>query len=87
MEGATPTNLQDQDSQSIRSVAAPFLRIGCDLDEMYAKNENSAFGYSWKTAPSFVLISAMFLGTLSVSSPYEFLAEVYTFADGEKQKD
>ena len=80
MERAVATKFESEDYS--RTAAARLCRIGHDIDEMYAKDENCTCVYRLKTAASIVLVSALFLGTLTVTSPS--LLEFIPLADGEQ---
>ena len=80
MERAVPTNFESEDYSW--TAAVRLGRIGHDIDQMYAKDENCTSPYRLKTAASIVLVSALFLGTLTVSSPS--LLEFIPLADGEQ---
>ena len=82
MEGTVPTNFENQDYPRPCVLATRLSRIGNDIDKMYSKDENCAYAYRLKTAVAIALISALFLGTLAVSSP--LLLEFTPLAEGEK---
>ena len=75
-----PTNFESQDYP--RTAAARNCRIVHDIDEMYAKDENCMCAYRLKTAACIVLVSVLFLQTLTVSSPS--LLGFIPLADGEQ---